>query len=154
MSVKSIVDRQYRQRVNLVAQSLRKIEFPTEGWLYTVKKALGMSAAQLARRMGKSRALISNTEKAELGGGVTLKTMERMAKAMGCEFVYAIVPKHGCVEDLITAQAKRKAEAIVQNASHQMALEQQSVSQEDIAFEIERVKAEIIQEMPSDFWDE
>lgn len=152
MSVKTIVTSQYREKVNLAAEQLQGITAPSEGWICTVRNALGMSAAALARRLGKTRALVSNTEKAELNGGVTLKTMQSMAEAMNCRFVYAIVPEDN-VEGIISQQAHIKAKQQVIEASKHMALEQQSLSQKQRAFEIERLQQEMLKDIPSNFWD-
>ena len=118
----------------------------------TTRKALGMSGAQLARRMGVTRARIANAEQAELSGGITLKSMQAAAEAMGCRFVYAVVPQ-GTVEDLITAQARKKAAALVGTASKHMALESQTLPDSKIESEIERLTRNIIHEAPSDFWE-
>ena len=89
MSIKPIITRQYREKLNQTASKFQGSALPAEGWIRTARKALGMSAAQLARRLGKTRALVSNTEKAELDGGVTLRTMQSIAEAANCRFVYA-----------------------------------------------------------------
>ena len=150
---KDVAIRQYRDKVSRAAQAVRQIGMPAEGWICTARKALGMSAAELARRLGRSRALVSNTEKAELDGGVTLKTMTRMAEAMGCRFVYAIVPEDG-VEDVLAGQARRKARALVETSGRHMALEAQSLTPEQMEAEVERVARELLRDMPSDFWRE
>jgi len=152
-SIKSVVLSQYRHKVNEAAMKLRGIPFPPEGWLCTVRKALGMSVAQLARRLGKTRALISHTEKAELNGGVTLRTMQTMAKAMECRFVYAIVPQH-TIEDILKARAKEKAEKLVEESSRHMGLEQQLLSQEQMTFEVNRLTRQMIENMQADFWND
>ena len=153
MSIKSIVSSQYREKVNQAASQLHGTTKPPEGWLRTVRMALGMSAAQLARRLKKTRALVSNTEKAELGGSVTLKTMQTMAHAMGCRFVYAIVPE-ARIENILEARAKDKAQKRVLETSKHMALEQQALSEKQIAFEIERLQREMLKDMPADFWND
>ncbi len=126
---------------------------PSEGWLRTVRKALGMSGAQLARRMGVTRARINSAEQGELSGGITLKSMQAAAEAMGCRFVYAIVPPE-TVEDIVSAQARKKALAIVGRASGHMALEDQALSNEKIAQEVARMTADLSRDLPPDFWDE
>ena len=78
--------------------------------------------------------------------------MQATAEAMGCRFVYAIIPSSGRIEDIITAQARKKAMAIVGTASQHMALENQTLPNDKIAQEVERLTREIAQEMPSDFW--
>ena len=152
MSVKEIVRQQYQRIVDGAAgHSVPKT--PPEGWLRTVRKALGMSGAQLAKRMNVTRARIAQAESAELDGGITLKSMRATAEAMGCRFVYAIVPPHS-VHDLITAQARKKAENLVDTASKHMALESQVLPNEKIAQEVERLTHDIAQEMRPDFWSD
>ena len=57
-----------------------------------MRKKQGLKGFQLAERMQVSAARISMLEKDESRGAVTLKMMERAAKAMGCKFEYRIVP--------------------------------------------------------------
>jgi predicted DNA-binding mobile mystery protein A len=151
--MKTVLQRQYRGLVEDTTASLAGLKTPPEGWLRTVRKALGISAAELARKMGVTRARVSQAEHAELTGGVTLKSMQATAEAMGCRFVYAIIPP-GRIEDVIMAQARKKALAIVGTASQHMALENQALPNDRIAQEVERLTREIAQEMPSDFWGE
>jgi predicted DNA-binding mobile mystery protein A len=152
MSVKRTVFQQYQAVANRAASHAEAFRTPSEGWLRTVRKALGMSGAQLARRVGVTRARISNVEKDELRGAVTLQSMQTAAEAMGCRFVYAIVPPK-TVEDLITAQARKKAAALVSIASSHMALENQKLPDDKIARQIARLTQDMAHEMPSDFWD-
>jgi predicted DNA-binding mobile mystery protein A len=155
MSVKEAVAKQYQAIVDHAAGSIgQQPHLPSEGWIATARKALGMSGARLARRLGVTRARISQAEQAELSGGVTLKTMRATAEAMGCRFVYAIVPVEGRVENMIAAQARRKARAIVGTASAHMALERQSLPDEKNRAEVERIARELVREMPADFWIE
>ena len=90
--MKNIIIKQYREIVNHSKKQMQDPVIPKEGWVRTVRKTLGMSGAQLARRMNVTRALISNSEKSELSGSLTLKSITKMAEAMNCHFVYAIVP--------------------------------------------------------------
>ncbi len=153
MSVKPVITRQYRGKLNQAASKFQGFALPPEGWIRTARKALGMSAAQLARRLGKTRALVSNTEKAELDGAVTLRTMRSMAEAANCSFIYAFVPKES-TEVLIRRRAKEKAEQRVIEAGVHMALEQQTLSQTQIESEIERLTEEILREQPGALWND
>jgi len=153
MSIKKIVTAQYQNIVAQAAASARGISVPKEGWIRTVRKALGMSGAQLARRLGVTRALVSNTERAELSGSVTIKAMQQMAGAMDCQFVYAIVPT-ATVEDMISERAREKALAVVERANKHMALEAQTLSKEQIDFEIRRLQQELLSGLPSDLWND
>lgn len=154
MSVKTTAQQQYRSIVNSAASTVAGLTTPPEGWLRTVRKALGMSGAELARKMGVTRARVTQAEHAELSGGVTLKSMQATAEAMGCRFVYVIIPSSGRIEDVITAQARKRAMAIVGTASKHMALENQKLPDDKIAEEVERLTREIAQEMPPDFWSD
>ena len=153
MSVKEAVAKQYQAIADRAAASTgQQQSLPREGWIATVRKALSMPVEQLARRLGVTRARISYAEKAELSGRVTLKTMRATAEAMGCRFVYAIVPVEGRVEHVIAAQARRKAQALVGKASAHMALERQSLPDEKNRAEVERIARELVHKMPADFW--
>jgi transcriptional regulator with XRE-family HTH domain len=57
------------------------------------REAQNLLSLELARRLGVSPARISVLERDEARGAVTLKMMARAAEALGCEFVYALVPK-------------------------------------------------------------
>ncbi len=152
MNMKRVVQQQYQSVVDVVATQTVALRTPPEGWLRTARKALGMSGAQLARRMGLSRARIGDAERAELSGGISLKSMQAAAEAMGCRLVYAIVPMQ-TVEELVNAQAHRKARAIVDVASKHMALESQTLSDDKIKQEVTRLALELARDMPADFWD-
>lgn len=153
MSVKPVTTKQYRKKLNQATLKFRGFTLPPEGWIRTARKALGMSAAQLARRLGRTRALISNMEKAELNGGVTLRTMRSMAEAVNCRFIYAFVPEENA-EVLIKRRAREKAKRHVMETAGHMALEQQILSQSQIEFEIERLTENIFKEQPSDLWND
>ena len=159
MSIGKIVAKQYRNKVNQAVSQFGRLSVlpnhgvPKEGWLRTVRTALGMSGTQLAKKLGVTKARVSKAEQDEPHGSVTLKTIQTMAQAMDCKVVYAIVPKQN-VEDVIKERAIGKARSQVQAASTHMALEAQSLSKEQLEFEIERIAAQIMDKMPSDFWND
>lgn len=152
MNVKATVLRQYQAIVNQAARQVAELPAPREGWLRTARRALGMSGPELAARISQTRARVSQMEVGERSGGITIKTMRAAAEAMGCHFVYAIVPLAGTIEDVIKVQARKKAEAIVRRAGSHMALEDQALSENAMKTEIERVADELTRKMPPDFW--
>ena len=153
MAVRDIARKQYQRIVDRAASSVvQQLNVPSEGWIVAARKALGMSAAQVGRKLNLTRARISQAEQAELSGGVTIKSMEAIANALGCRFVYANVPGEGKVEDLILKQAEHKAKALVERASVHMALERQSLPDEKNKAEVKRLADELARTMPSDFW--
>ena len=154
MSVKTVIQQQYRSIVDNAAATLIGLKIPPEGWLRTVRSALGMSGAEVARKLGVTRARVTAAERDELDGGITIKSMQAMAEAMGCRFVYAVIPPSGHIEDVILAQARKKALAIVGITSTHMALENQKLPDATIAQEVERLTREIARENPSGFWSD
>lgn len=151
-SVKDTAMRQYARLLDRAGEQLGQVTPPAGGWIAAMRKALGMSAPALARRLGVTKAAVYQAERKELEGGVTLQHMEKLAEALGGRFVYAIVPE-GSVEEMLEAQARSKAESIIRRASAHMALEQQSLTQDQIQAEIGRLSSEILRERPSDFWE-
>lgn len=150
--MKSLIVHQYQQIVDSTAQQM-VITQPPEGWLRTVRKALGMSGAQLARKMGLTRSQISQSEKNELSGAISLKTLQAMAEAMNCRVVYALVP-NSTTKELVAEQAQKKATQLVRQTHIHMALESQALHPEQLRIEEERIKYELIREMPNDLWND
>jgi len=94
---------------------------PRTGWLRAVRQSLGMSAAQVAARLGLSAATVVELELREPAGKVSLQTLDRTARAMGCKLVYAVVPESSTsLEDMVHAQALRAARSICKRATQSM----------------------------------
>ncbi len=154
MGIEAVVLKQYQNKVNQALKQFGGYVMPTaDGWIKTVRKALGMSGLQLAQRIGVTKGRVSQAESAERSGGATLKSMQSMAQAMDCRFVYAIIPEKE-IESVISDRAVLKAKEQIKAASTQMALEAQALSNEQLAFEVDRLASEIIEKMPSDLWND
>ena len=153
MSVKDTARKQYVQIVDRTAKQMGSLKEPSEGWLSVLRKALGMSGAEVAARAGVSRNAIYQAERNERDGAITINQMQKLAQALGGHLVYAIIPDGGQVEDVIRAQARRKAEARIMRASAHMALEKQSLTNEQTKQRIEDLANELMREMPPDFWE-
>ncbi len=152
MSIDKVVAKQYREKVNQAIKQFGGFSvLPPEGWIRTVRTALGMSGPQLAKRLGVTKMRVSRAENDEPTGSVTLKTMKTMAEAMGCRFVYAVIPEAE-VEEVIKQRAIEKAREKVKTASTHMALEDQTLSKEQLDFEIERIATDIVEKMPANLW--
>lgn len=151
-SVRDTAIRQYARQLDGTAQQLTDISKPKEGWIATMRKALGMSAPELARRTGVTKPAIYQAERKERAGGISIKHMEKLAEAMGGRFIYAIVPEIS-VNDVLRSQAHKKAEQTIKRASAHMALEKQSLTPKQIEDEIERLAEELLRDRPSDFWE-
>jgi predicted DNA-binding mobile mystery protein A len=66
---------------------------PRLGWIRTIREGLEMNAGELALRMNISQNAVSALEKSEAKKTVQLKTLQRAAKALDCQLVYALVPR-------------------------------------------------------------
>ena len=153
---KQIAREQYSKLINQAA-GITDITQPKGGWIKSVRSALAMSGAALSKRLGGHRTTVSYLERSELEGGVTLKKMQEVAEAMHCRFVYAIVPadeQNNSIETIIERQAEAIARGIVEESSVHMMLEAQQLSKDDNEKEIERLKKQIIEELPRNFWED
>src|SRR6187402_1584857 len=65
---------------------------PPRGWIRAIRDAVGMTAEQLATRIGVSQPRVMAIEKAEARGSLTLQSLTRAAEALDCTLVYALVP--------------------------------------------------------------
>ncbi|PIU19948.1 MAG: transcriptional regulator [Elusimicrobia bacterium CG08_land_8_20_14_0_20_59_10] len=118
------------------------------GWIGYIRRAMCMTLGTLAGAAKLSQATVQQIEKRETAGKVTLATMRRIAAAMDCEFVCAIVPKRG-LNDFLKEKAAIKAARIVREADVHMTLEDQRVS-ENIKDRIERIAGELLAK--GDIW--
>lgn len=150
-SVGDTAKQQAARRFDQAAQQLNGLTTMRAGWIKAMRKALGMSAPELANRIGVTKAAIYQAERKEAEGGVTIKHMEKLAEGLGGRFVYAIVPQ-GSMDDVIRSQARTRAEAIIKRASAHMALEAQSLSPEQTERQIEELTDDLLRERPADFW--
>ncbi len=133
-------------------QSLRTVPNPRLGWLAEVRKGQGMTTAQLARRLGVTKQRVGVLERAEAEGKLTLTSLKRAAQALGCDLVYAIVPR-GSLEEMVDRRAQAVAAAVVQRTAHSMWLERQSPSDEEISAQIKDVAEQLRAARSSRLWD-
>ena len=110
---------------------------PQKGWLRAIREAAGISASEVARTLKTSRQLPLQLEKAEAEDRITLKSLRAAANALGCELVYALVPRANTLHDLVEERARAQAKKHVLGVEHSMALEDQAVGRVDEAVEAE-----------------
>jgi hypothetical protein len=68
---------------------------PTNELLRTVRKALRVPMKEMAKKMGTVESALFQMEEREGTGSITLRSLDRMAGAMGCKVVYGVVPLNG-----------------------------------------------------------
>jgi predicted DNA-binding mobile mystery protein A len=99
---------------------------PQRGWLRAIREGLGLSLENVGKRLGQSRRRIQEFEKAEAEDRITLDSLRRVAAALDCELVYAIIPKSGTITELAERRARAQATEDVLDVEHTMALENQA----------------------------
>ena len=85
----------------------RRVYRPSEGWLRTVRKALGLSATAMAKDLQVSPSAVFRMERAEQDDKISLQGLNEAAQAMSCKVVYAIVPNQGSFETHATENVKQ-----------------------------------------------
>jgi predicted DNA-binding mobile mystery protein A len=119
-------------RLRQLARSLSAFETarqearPQRGWLRAIREGLGLSLEDVGKRVDQSRRRIQEFEKAEAEDRITLRSLRRVAAAMDCELVYAVVPKSGTITELAERRARAQATEDVLDVEHTMALENQA----------------------------
>lgn len=124
---------------------------PRGGWVRAIREALGMSAADLALRMGVVESTVLRLEQNEQARRIQLDTLERAAAALGCDLVYAVVPRES-LEDRVQQQALARARDWLSLTRHSMALEDQAASA-DVDEQQLHEQATIIRDQPG-LWRE
>jgi predicted DNA-binding mobile mystery protein A len=106
--------------------NLARTPRPRGGWLRAIREALGTPQSKIAKTLRVKQQSIASFEKAEATDRITIANLRRVADALGCELVYAIVPKSGSIQDLVEQEARSEATKRVLSVEHTMALEDQA----------------------------
>lgn len=125
---------------------------PGGGWVRAIREALGMTQAQLAVRLGISRQSLQGLERAEANRRITLDSLDRLAKAMDCRLVYALVPEKGSLDDVRAHRAKALADALLKSTEHSMKLEDQGVSARESKRQRELLADALLRGSPRKLW--
>jgi len=99
---------------------------PRRGWLRAIREATGLSLREVGKKIGATPSHLQALEKSEGHERITLRTLKKVAGAMDCQLVYAIIPKSGTLEDLAQKRAYKDAAARVRAVEHTMVLEDQA----------------------------
>src|SRR5258708_37204878 len=103
---------------------------PVRGWIQAVREALGMTTAQLAKRLRVKQPSVVAFEQSEAKGTIELATLRRVAEALDCTLVYALVPKRplqATVRDRARVFLRRRRGPV----EHSMLLEDQKAKGKD-----------------------
>lgn len=148
------LDRLAQEQVNRRLKALKTYSEESKiqpGWVKYIRRALGMTLQQLAKRAGLSVSTIAHIERSEAAGTASLNTLKKVAAALECEFIYAFVLKNDAedIEAILKKSARKKAREILAVADTHMTLEDQQVKQ-SLEERIERLAEKLIQK--GDVW--
>lgn len=126
---------------------------PGEGWIYSIRAALGMSLKQLGNRLKMTPQGVKDLERREKDGSLTLQKLRDVATALDMQFVYGLVPKDDTLDRMIEKRAMELAREIVLKTSQTMHLENQGLDENAIKEAIDLRAEKIKKEMPNDLWN-
>ena len=127
----------------------RRYAPPVRGWIKAIREALGMSTAQLARRLRIKQPSLVQLEQSEAKGTIELRTLRRVAAALDCTLVYALVPNKP-LEAMVRDRARAFGRSRREYVEHSMLLENQKVRAKDIDARLDEILRET---NPRLFWD-
>lgn len=125
---------------------------PAGGWLRALRKALGMTAAQLAARLAITQSSVAALEKREADESITLERLRRAADALGCDLVYALMPRTPLAR-VRDRQAMAFAEMELERVDHSMRLEDQRVAAEKTRHLVRENADEFLRSWSRRIWD-
>ncbi|MBQ7166165.1 MAG: mobile mystery protein A [Treponema sp.] len=102
-------------------------------WINTVREAIGMTASQLAKRLGVTQPRVAKMEANE--ENLKLSTMKKAAAALDCEFVYYFKPRT-TFQNIVEEQAVKKAAEILKSVNLNMTLENQGFSTDEASHDL------------------
>lgn len=148
---RTMARRQIENRLGALPQ-VNTLARPAKGWIKAIREALGMPATVLAKRMGVSQPRIVALEDAEAKSAITLESLERAARALGCELAYVLKPIIP-LEQMVENQAMLVAQKKLSATRHSMALEAQSLKADDDDEQTRQLAKTLIEKSGSKLWD-
>lgn len=124
---------------------------PKGGWIRAIRESLGMTQAQLAERLDITQQSLNELEKSEATGRITLETLRRVAAALDCQVVYAVVPEKPLAE-IRRERAREIATKQLARVSRSMKLEAQGVSEREAKRQLEELTDALLQGSPRKLW--
>jgi len=149
---RSTARRQLDKRLSSM-QNMELFMRPPRGWLKAIREALGMTTAQLGRRLGVVQSRVVAIEQAEAKGTITLNSLEKAAQALDCRLVNALMPRQP-LEDIVEQRASLLAKSRLKSTGHTMTLEAQGVDATDESEQLKRLIRQLVEKSGSKLWEE
>lgn len=121
-------------KLKQVSESLERIRMaeipnsPKEGWLKSIRTALGMSMQIAASKTGINTSTWEKIEKREQKWTVTIETLQNAANALNCDVKVIMIPRES-LNQIIEREAVKKADQEIRELDATMSLEKQENSE-------------------------
>jgi len=125
---------------------------PRRGWIRAIQQALGVTNRQLAKRLRLKPQTIEDMQEYEAKETIKLTTLRKLAQALDCRLVYAVVPNKP-LEEMRLEQARNVARRQLKPVAHSMSLEAQGVSDADQKSELDRLVQKLLAGNPRKLWE-
>ena len=127
-------------------------DIPRRGWIRAIQQALGVTNVQLARRLKLKPQTIEGMQQNEVSGTIKLQTLRKLAEALGCRVVYAVVPPKP-LDAMRRDQAYAIANRRLRSVAHSMKLEAQGIGDTGEQRALERLVEELLNGSPKKLWE-
>jgi predicted DNA-binding mobile mystery protein A len=116
-----------------------------------IREALGMSQKQLAKKICISQQAVNKIENS--AGSMTLKTLNKISAVFGFQPMISLV-SGTTLEQMIEAQAEKKAGSIVKKTEATMAMEKQTVDKKSYKKSYEELVKEFAGNPAPSLWED
>ncbi len=101
--------------------------------------------------MGVSQPRVTEIERAEVSGALTLDSLQRAAHALDCRLDYVLIPRRP-LQSLTEERAEQRARRRLESTMHSMALEAQQVDADSQRAQLQRLIQTLIDGPGSALW--
>jgi predicted DNA-binding mobile mystery protein A len=149
---RSRLARQRTWQLEDVLTEVRVPQRPRNGWIDSIREALGMTKTQLANRMGIARPSLNQLEANEISGSITINSLQNAAEALECELKYVLVPRQP-LSDMVRKQALHQAKLKLSRINQSQALEASAMEPTSLSAAITDLAKELEVRRPTDLWN-
>jgi predicted DNA-binding mobile mystery protein A len=110
--------------------AVRQLPKLQQGWIATIRSAIGMPQQVLGKRLRLPKQRISLLEQRERSGDIKLSQLRDAADALDCDLVYALVPREP-LEAMVQRRAREIASRELSAVERTMQLEDQATGVDD-----------------------
>lgn len=123
------------------------------GWINAVRVSLGMSLAQMGKKMKMTAQGVRELENREVNGSISLKNLDKAAQALGLKLNYGFYNPGKNLEEIMNHNARGAAEKIVMRTHRIMRLEDQANSKSRLKRAIKEKTIELAGKKAKSIWD-